>query len=558
MNLDIENWKPEIDTFLDFKNRAVKKIEKILEISTKDPDFNFLFEKLVGLLDLQLGDDGRVSNLDGANYSLENLKKFLEGVIAVSSLVQQYHELIISIPNYFNDIAENIMSDWVKLACHFLIFNVKVKIIEDIEVQEKYYVALPFIERVLNDLNKKEDVFLGKIVFLILVYKVFTSVLQKNKFMDDVKDLFILFVNNIHNFDYQCWKNPLIDNFYRMLVQVGLMLKKEDFVVKIIKARLEYFNMIKNSLIHKNQETNTILNVINILFSISKNYLQLGDTENHAKYLEEASQWLEDQMKIYPFSKKALKMKVKMIRSRGHNALKRRDFKTCYQYYLKALVLSYHYKLQREYERAMMYVVKYKKFFSENHIPVFKENLKIIPEVLNQTHLLYLIVKQFSSKNQFEYAVKIQRLLVEILEEEFNKQELDIAINPPDQEKMEKFNELKQLLVKNLDFLGNLQVKIKRLDDAIISFNKEANLHENVLPKKQIKTLIKIAKELKKANRIRDSIKYAEQALQVALKNNFNDWLEKALKILMDLCKIGDLPSKLANYKKMYNSIIKE
>ncbi|MFX0099908.1 MAG: hypothetical protein ACFFCS_10015, partial [Candidatus Hodarchaeota archaeon] len=408
-----------IDTFRDFKNRVVKKIEKQVDFSAKNPDFNALFNKIIGTLQ-SVKFNGDSIDIQEEMITDEGKNKFLEGIVGIVNLMQHYHEFYIEVPDTLQSLTLKLSNNWLKLGTEFLIFCSRLKIIKTMEVQEKYYLILPLIERILSSTSNGDQLNMEKITLLILVYKIYTSVLQKNKFLDDVEDLFKLYVDHVDLFDHDNWKNPLLDNFHRMMVQVGLMLRLDDRVLTIINHRLDYFNKIKERLVYDEQEPNLVLNIINVVFSISKNFLQLGDTDSHNTNLKIASDWLEELMGKYPFTKKAWKLKVKMIRSLGHNALKRNDTSTCYKHYLEALVLAYHHKLQRENDRAMMYVVKYKRFFRPEMASNLKDYIAVIPDTLSKTHLLYLIGKNFTDKRNLNNSIAIQQLIVDLLKEECN------------------------------------------------------------------------------------------------------------------------------------------
>ena len=559
INLDLEHYVPEIDTFLDFKNRVVKKIEKLTGVS-KNPDFNTIFKNLVNVLDLAVTEDNNLENSD-VTTDEEKVRRYLEGVIAVTQLFQEFHEVFVIPPPFLTQIITATTSDWIKLGTEFLSFNAMMPLIKDVEAQEKYYNVLPVIEHIMASLKNETDTSLNmeKIILLILVYKIYTTALQKNKFMDDVQDLFVLFVDNIQIFDFNSWKNPLLDNFHRMLVQVGLMLKKDSNVASVIEWRKTYLEAAKENLVHEKQDPNLVLNIINIYFSIAKNFLQLSDTATHEKMLETSEVWLDDMMAKYPFTKKAWKLKAKMIRSLGHNALKRGNYAVCYKYYLRALVVSYHHKLQREYDRALMYVNKYHKFFSQEHLPGLKEDLKMIPERLSQTHLLYLVGKSFTEMKQFHLSILVQRLLVEILEEEYNEMQVKMAVGAENAEMTEKSTNLQELLANNIDFLGNLLMRTRQSEAALDVFTKEAALFENEKPRKQIKIYMKVAKELSKNSRFKEALDLAEKAYRLASENNIientNENTERLLQFIVELCKMADMPNKLADYKKLlYNN----
>jgi hypothetical protein len=560
ISLDLEHYVPEIDTFLDFKNRVVKKIEKLTGVS-KNPDFPTIFKNLVNVLDVKVTEDNNIETTEESGIQIttdeEKVRRYLEGVIAVTQLFQEFHEVFVIPPPFLTQIITATTNDWIKIGTEFLAFNAMLPLIKDVEAQEKYYIVLPVIEHIMATLKNEPEMNLNmeKIILLILVYKIYTTALQKNKFMDDVQDLFVLFVDNIQVFDFTSWKNPLLDNFHRMLVQVGLMLKKDPNVATVIDWRKKYLETAKENLVHEKQDPNLVLNIINIYFSIAKNYLQLSDTATHEEMLEKSGVWLDDMMAKYPFTKKAWKLKAKMIRSLGHNALKRGNYAACYKYYLRALVVSYHHKLQREYDRALMYVNKYHKFFLAEHLPGLKEDLKIIPERLSQTHLLYLVGKSFTEMKQFHLSILVQRLLVEILEEEYNDMQMKMAVEAENAELIEKSTNLQELLANNIDFLGNLLMRTRQSEAALDTFKKEAALFENEKPRKQIKIFMKVAKELSKNSRFKEALDLAEKAYRLSSEHNINENTEKLLQFIVELCKMADMPTKLSDYKKLlYNN----
>nr|MDO8111532.1 tetratricopeptide repeat protein [Candidatus Sigynarchaeota archaeon] len=549
ISLELDKYTPEIDTFLDFKNRVVKKIEKVTGVS-QNPDFATIFKNVVQVLDVKVTENKELDKAE-VNPDEEKVRRYLEGVIAITQLFQEYHELFITPPPFLLQLVTRTSNVWIKLATEFLAFNATLPLIKDVEAQEKYYIVLPIIEKIMASLKASEPVNIEKIILLILVYKVYTTALQKNKFMDDVQDLFVLFVENIQVFDTNSWKNPLLDNFHRMLVQVGLMLKNDKNVGKVIEWRKKYLDAAKENLVHEKQDPNLVLNIINIYFSIAKNHLQLSDTNTHEQMLEKSGEWLDNLMAKYPFTKKAWKLKAKMIRSLGHNALKRGQYAVCYKYYLRALVVSYHQKLQREYDRALMYVNKYYKFFSQDHLPGLKEDLKMIPERLSRTHLLYLIGKSFTERKQFSISILVQKLLVEILEEEYNEFQVQLAVGQSTQEKVDKLAELQELLANNIDFLGNLLMRTRQTDAALETFKKEAALFENDKPRKQVKIYMKVAKEFSKNGRFKEALEFGEKAYRLASEHNISENTEKLLQFLVEICKLTDNSSKLADYKKL-------
>lgn len=549
--LNLGEYVPEIDTFLDFKNRIVKKLEKITSI-TQNPDFNMLIKTVVASLGIVVGDDNSLV-IDAPEIAVdeEKVRRYLEGVIAVTQLFQEFHEVYVQPPPFLVQVGTKTTNTWIKLATEFLAFNAMLPLIKDVEAQEKYYIVLPLVEKILKAMKAgAEPASIEKLILLILVYKIYTTVLQKNKFMDDVQDLFVLFVDHIEIFNSSA-KNPLLDNFHRMLVQVGLMLRKDPNVATVIEWRKKYMEAAREQLVHDKQDPNIILNIINIYFSIAKNHLQLSDTKTHEAMLEKSGEWLDDLMAKYPFTKKAWKLKAKMIRSLGHNALKRGKYAECYKYYLRALVVSYHHKLQREYDRALMYVEKYAKFFGAEHLPGLKEDLKIIPERLSRTHLLYLMGKMFTERRQFGHSILVQRLLVEILDEEYNEMQVQLAVGTPAADKVQKFEELQDLLANNIDFLGNLLMRSRQVDAAMDAFKREAALFENDKPRKQVKILVKVAKEFSKNSRFREALEFGEKAFRIAGEHGFSDTTEKLLQFLVELCKFADQPRKLADYKKL-------
>jgi tetratricopeptide (TPR) repeat protein len=542
--LNLSEYVPEIDTFLDFKNRIVKKLEKVTNI-TQNPDFNALIKTIVQILDVKVGDDKNIAPDE------EKVRRYLEGVIAATQLFQEFHEIYITPPPFLLQVASKTSNAWVKLATDFLAFNAMLPLIKDVEAQEKYYNVLPLVERILGSIKAgTEPSSMEKVILLILVYKIYTTALQKNKFMDDVQDMFVLFVDNIQVFNFSA-KNPLLDNFHRMLVQVGLMLRKDSNVSTVIEWRKKYLESAREHLVHEKQDPNIILNIINIYFSIAKNHLQLSDTKTHEEMLEKSGEWLDTLMAKYPFTKKAWKLKAKMIRSLGHNALKRGKYGECYKYYLRALVVSYHHKLQREYDRALMYVEKYAKFFGPEHLPGLKEDLKMIPERLSRTHLLYLMGKSFTERRQFSYSILVQRLLVEILDEEYSEMQVQLAVGTPGSEKAQKSEDLQDLLSNNIDFLGNLLMRSHQVDAAMDAFKREAALFENDKPRKQFKILMKVAKEFSKNSRFREALEYGEKAFRLAGEHGISETTEKLLQFLIEVCTLANQPRKLGDYKKL-------
>ncbi len=558
-SLDFDTYEPLLDTFLDFKNRVSKRIEKLPEFSQKIPDFKAFFKRIILSLGLELNEESSITN-ENHPPSEGQVLEYIRHVIAATQILQDFHEMIIPVPEYFTALLRSATNVWVKLATEFLLYCVKAPAIKNVENQEKYYIVVPLIERVLSmhtasgPQDQGDALTMEKVVLLILIYKTYTTSLQKNKFMDDVEDLFVLFVDNLAIFDFNNWKNPLLDNFHRMLVQVGLMLKRDDVVGSIVAWRRAYFNAIKENLIKDTQDHNVLLNVINVEFSIAKNYLQLSDVNAHEGILKESDEWLNSLMEKNPgFSKKAWKLKVKMIRSLGHNALKRGNKVECYRCYLRALVLSHHHKLQREYDRAMMYVDKYSRFFVPEHAASLKADLAIMPERLSRTHLLYLIGKIFTKKRQYYDAIHVQRMLVDILEEAYNDAQLKLAISTPTPDMVAAEAYLQELLSNNLDYLGNMLVRARQVDEGMKAFEKEAGLFTD--PRKQLKVFTKIARENYKSNRFKEAIEFGEKAYRIIAEHTILEFREKALEFLIDACKFGDQPSKLSDYKKLlYNS----
>ncbi|MHA1681512.1 MAG: hypothetical protein ACTSUE_10910 [Promethearchaeota archaeon] len=542
---ELNDWKPEIDTFLEFKNRIVKKID---EFSKKKPNFTEFFTNMGKSLGITF-DESNVANLEGLDPDEGQVKQFLQYVIAGVSLIQYNHEMYISVPDYLSEIA--IANDWIQLGKEFLLFNANDRVLKTAEIQEKYYLVLPLIEKIFSALEHQDDVIQEQVILLVLVYKIYTSSLQKNKFMNDVEDFFVLYINHLDVFDKNCWKNPLIDNFHRMLVQVGLMLRYNDLVLKAIKHRLIYRDQIKDHLVSPDMELNLILSIINVNFSIAKNYLQLGDTKNHEVNLTLASQWLDSLKDKFPFTKKAWKLKTKMIRSLGHNALKRSAYSECYLMYLRALVFAYHHKLPKEFDRAIMYVARYQKFFSEVHIASLRNDMKIIPETLSKSHLLFLIAKIFTNSRQFRVSVHLQRLMVEVLEQGFNQIQIDAAIGEVDEEMKEKMEKIKSLYIRNLDFLGNLLVKMRDIDGTVHAFEREAELIGRENPRATIKILMKIGREYQKHSRFKEAFEYGEKAFHLASEFLIKDKIENILNFIIENLKMADLPEKLANYKKL-------
>ena len=545
--IDFQN--PPVDTFLDFKNRTVKRMEKLPEFQGQ-PDFEGFFKKEFEKLGIIIDEDGNITQFND-DYDKSQITSFLEAIIAAIQMIQQHHELLIKSPRYITEILEKTTNSWVKIALQFVLYHSRLSIMKKLEIQEKYYIIVPLIEQLMRELEQMDDVELPYLVILILIYKVYTTALQRNKFLDDVDDLFVTYVNHIGIFEHNNWKNSLLDNFYRMVVQVGLMLKRNDLVVKVIEYRKKYLEKVKNNLVFADQDQNVILNIININFSISKNYLQLNDTDAHEVLIRAAESWLDGMMKEYPFTKKAWKMKVKMIRSMGHNALKRRRFADCYRAYLKALVLSYLHNLPREFDRAKMYVAKYQRFFFDDHIAALKHDLKVIDDRLSQSHLLYLIGKMFTERKKYNHSMRIQRLMVDILEEEYHELEIKVAIEEPTKELNERWERTKELYGNNLDYMGNLLLKRHQVDAAAIYFLKEIALLDTEKPKKRYKIFMKIAKDYSRQSRYKEGIEFAERALNLAKTHNFQKRQEKALEFLVQACKLGDYPSKLANYKKL-------
>nr|MDO8119136.1 hypothetical protein [Candidatus Sigynarchaeota archaeon] len=557
--VNFDTYEPLLDTFLDFKNRISKKVEKLPEFSQKVPDFKGFFKRIILSLGLELNEESSITN-ENHLPSEGQVLDYIRHVIAATQALQDFHEMIISVPDYFTTLLRTTSNVWVKLATEFLMYCVKAPAIKNVENQEKYYIVVPLIERIMSmhaptgGANENAGgLSMEHITLLILIYKTYTTSLQKNKFMDDVEDLFVLFVGNLFIFDFNNWKNPLLDNYHRMLVQVGLMLRRDDVVSEIVKWRRKYFDAIKENLIHDAQDQNVLLNVINVQFSIAKNYLQLSDVNAHEGILKESDDWLDSLMEKNPsFSKKAWKLKVKMIRSLGHNALKRGNKKECYQCYLKALVLSHHHKLQREYDRAMMYVEKYSRFFLPDHVPALKADLSVMPDRLSRTHLLYLIGRIFTQKHQYYDAIHVQRLLVDILEEAYNDAQLKLAISNPTPDMVASEAHLQELLSNNLDYLGNMLVRARQVDEGMKVFEKEAALFTS--PKKQVKVYTKIAKENFKNNRYKEAIEFGEKAYRIIAEHNLVESREKILEFLIDACKFGDQTSKLSDYKKLlYN-----
>lgn len=548
MELDLANWKPEIDTFLDFKNRIARRLENGDLFDKSNPDFAPIFKKMMGIIHDNPGDMAQEGMLI-ESVDEEKRRKFTEFIIGFTSLVQYHHEMFIRIPESFHKL--RVEDDMIALAMEYLFFNTNKRVFKSTEIQERYYLVLPMLERIFENLKARDNIFIEELILLILVYKIYTSALQKNKFLDDVEDLFILYVENLDIFDTHDWKNPLLDNFHRMIVQVGLMLKQTDLVLETIKHRLHYLASIKKKLVHKDQEPNLILNIINVNFSISKNYLQLSDTKNHEINLTLASQWLDSVMEQFPFTKKAWKLKTKMIRSSGHNALKRSAYEECYSKYLLALVYAYNHKLPKEYDRAIMYVNKYRKFFKEEHVNILREGLKEIPNTLSKTHLLFLLGKVFSKTRQLHISVHIQTLMVEILEEAYESLQLELAIGTKDKKKKEHFEKVKNLYAKNLDFLGNILNQLRNPRAAIKAYEREAEIYNRESPKKTIRILMKIAKELSRHSRYREAIEHAEHAFHLASEFLIKDQIERILQFLIKAAKMGDQQEKLANYKKL-------
>lgn len=548
LSLNLEHYVPEIDSFLEFKNRVIKKLEKSPWLRGKNPDFDSIFKALLGIAGASVLDDGTVAVPEAIGDDAR--RKFIEGVVSVSQLFQQYHELYVAIPPYMVQFIASVSDAWLKLATEFLVFNAGLSITKDVEVQDKYYIIVPLLERIMKTAQGGEPVDLARLLLLILVYKIYTTALQKNHFMDDVQDLFILFTDNLGTFDHESWKNPLLDNFHRMLVQVGLMLRKNAVVEKAIHWRRTYFDAIKDHLIHDGQDPNVILNVININFSVAKNYLQLGLTDKHESMLFDSDQWLDALMDKYPFTKKAWKMKAKMIRSLGHNALRRGNNVTCYKAYLKALVLSDHHKLPREYDRAMMYVEKYSRFFKEDHLQGLKKDLELMSDRLGRTRLLYTLSKMFTARKQWYQAMLIQKIMVDVLKEEHEALQMQLALGESTPELVARAEEVEELYANNLDFLGKMHMRSKNVDAARDCFGKEAALFEGDKPRKQAKILLKIARDMAKFSRFKDAIDYGEKAYHVAREHE-DEAQPRILEFLIEACKMGNDTRKLADYKKL-------
>ncbi|MHA1793650.1 MAG: hypothetical protein ACTSVI_13475 [Promethearchaeota archaeon] len=548
MDLDLLHWKPEIDTFIEFKTRIIKKTEKEGLISQVNPDFEVFFRKAFEILGIESLEDENWNSKE-LNIPDERVDEYINNAIIAISHFQHYHELYVRVPENFLKL--NISNIWVKVTTEFMIFCANMNLLKGNEIQEKYYLVLPLIERAFSIAIESEDLSISKIILLILIYKIYTSALQKNKFMNDVQDLFNIYIAHLELFDRYNWKNPLLDNFLRMLAQVGLMLNQNDSVLSIIKHRIQYLTEVKANLVNEQQDIYLILNIINVNFSIAKNYLQIGDTSNHEINLTMAYQWLDEVLKYNEVNKKAWKLKVKMIRSYGHNALRRGAYSECYLMYLKALVYSYHYKLAKEYKRAMMYVTKYQKFFSAEQVESLEEYLNLIPETLNKTHLLYLIGKEFVNRKNFSNSVLIQELIVKLLEREYNKLSIDVAIEDSSDAQKQTLQQVTDLYVKNLDYLGNLKIKTRNIDEAVSIFEKEASLFESEKPRKQLKIYMKIAKELNKFNRFKEAFEYGEKSFSVANEFGLSDYLYKILTFLVETAKLADLPEKLAIYKRL-------
>ena len=182
ITLNLSEYVPEIDTFLDFKNRIVKKLEKITNI-TQNPDFNALIKTVVQVLDVKVGDDKNLVIADSEEITPdeEKVRRYLEGVIAATQLFQEFHEIYIKPPPFLLQVATRTSNAWVKLATEFLAFNAMLPLIKDVETQEKYYNVLPLVEKILASLKAgTEPSSMEKVILLILVYKIYTTALQKN------------------------------------------------------------------------------------------------------------------------------------------------------------------------------------------------------------------------------------------------------------------------------------------------------------------------------------------------------------------------------------------
>jgi len=188
-------------------------------------------------------------------------------------------------------------------------------------------------------------------------------------------------------------------------------------------------------------------------------------------------------------------------------------------------------------------------------LPGLKEDIQMIPERLSQTHLLYLVGKSFTEMKQFQLSILVQKLLVEILEEEYNDLQVKLAVNEATPEMTEKGTSLQELLTNNIDFLGNLLMRTQQTEAAIDTFKKEAALFENEKPRKQVKIYMKVANELSKNSRFKEALEFAEKAYRLVSEHDISENTEKLLHFLVELCKMADMPNKLADYKKLlYNT----
>jgi len=107
------------------------------------------------------------------------------------------------------------------------------------------------------------------------------------------------------------------------------------------------------------------------------------------------------------------------------------------------------------------------------------------------------------------------------------------------------------LLANNIDFLGNLLMRSRQVDAAMDAFKREASLFENDKPRKQIKILMKVAKEFSKNSRFKEALEFGEKAFRLAGEHGISDTTEKLLQFLIEVCKFADQPRKLADYKKL-------
>ncbi|NMC07552.1 MAG: hypothetical protein GYA24_20230, partial [Candidatus Lokiarchaeota archaeon] len=172
--LNLGEYVPEIDTFLDFKNRIVKKLEKITSI-TQNPDFNMLIKTVVASLGIVVGDDNSLV-IDAPEIAVdeEKVRRYLEGVIAVTQLFQEFHEVYVQPPPFLVQVGTKTMNTWIKLATEFLAFNAMLPLIKDVEAQEKYYIVLPLVEKILKAMKAgAEPASIEKLILLILVYKIY-------------------------------------------------------------------------------------------------------------------------------------------------------------------------------------------------------------------------------------------------------------------------------------------------------------------------------------------------------------------------------------------------